>query len=81
MYGWFGLYNDNPCSVMDVKSALNHIASTTRTKAENKFIIGLRSDFYRRYGSDLEHFEDLFHKSMSLDTVDKMRDRSLEIHS
>lgn len=80
VYGWFGLYNDNPCSVMDVKSALNHIASTTRTKAENKFIIGLRSDFYRRYGSDLEHFEDLFHKSMSLDTVDKMRDQGYEDH-
>lgn len=80
VYGWFGLYNDNPCSVTDVKSALNHIASTTKTKAENKFIIGLRSDFYRRYGSDLETFEDLFHKSMSLDTVDKMRDQGYEEH-
>lgn len=80
VYGWFGLYNDNPCSVEYVKSALNHIASTTKTKAENKFIIGLRSDFYRRYGSDLETFEDLFHKSMSLDTVDKMRDQGYEDH-
>lgn len=80
VYGWFGLFNDDPCSVMDVKSAFNHIVSTTKTKAENKFIIGLRSDFYRRYGSDLETFEDLFHKSMSLDTVDKMRDQGYEDH-
>lgn len=80
VYGWFGLYNDNPCSMLDVKINLNSIDSTLRKKTENKFIIGLRSDFYRRYGSDLEAYEELFHKSMSLDSVDKMRDQGYEDH-
>ncbi|XP_065934343.1 uncharacterized protein [Magallana gigas] len=80
VYGWFGLYNDNPCSMNDVKIYLNTINSTLKKKPLNKFIIGLRSDFYRRYGSDLEDFEDLFHKSMSLDSVNKMRDQGYEDH-
>lgn len=74
MYGWFGFYNDNLCFVMDVKFVLNYIVFIIRIKVENKFIIGLRFDFYRRYGFDMEYFEDLFYKLMLLDTVDKMRD-------
>lgn len=74
MYGWFGFYNDNFCFMNDVKIYLNIINFILKKKLENKFIIGLRFDFYRRYGFDLEDFEDLFYKLMLLDFVNKMRD-------
>lgn len=74
MYGWFGFYKDNFCFMNDVKIYLNIINFILKKKLLNKFIIGLRFDFYRRYGFDLEDFEDLFYKLMLLDFVNKMRD-------
>ena len=83
VYGWFGLYNDDPCSVEGVKLACNHITSALKymNKKQVKFIIGLRSDFQSLYHKDLDVFnEDLLHYKVNLDTVDKTRDEGYEEH-
>ena len=81
VYGWFGLYNDDPCSVRGVVLQCNHIANAFKYKSKKhvKFIIGLRSDFQSLYHKDLEQFnEDLLHYKLNLDTVDKTRDKGYE---
>ena len=83
VYGWFGLYNDDPCSVAGVVLACNHMTSALKymNKKQVKFIIGLRSDFQSLYHKDLEVFnEDLLHYKLNLDTVDKTRYEEYEDH-
>ena len=83
VYGWFGLYNDDPCSAAGVVLACNHMTSALKymNKKQVKFIIGLRSDFQSLYHKDLEVFnEDLLHYKLNLDTVDKTRDEEYEDH-
>ena len=83
VYGWFGLYNDDPCSVAAVFLQLKHMANVFKYKSKKhvKFIIGLRSDFQSLYYKDLEIFnEDLLHYKLNLDTVDKTRYEEYEDH-
>ncbi|XP_078321390.1 uncharacterized protein LOC144621644 [Crassostrea virginica] len=46
VYGWFGLYNDDPCSVKGVVLHCHHIANAFKYKSKKhaKFIIGLSVD-------------------------------------
>ncbi|XP_061196557.1 uncharacterized protein LOC133204829 [Saccostrea echinata] len=78
VYGWFGLWNDNPCDLPAVILAFNTLTNAHKGK-KNKFIIGMRSDVNKKYASDLEQFEDnLLHYSISLDTVNFLRDKGYE---
>ncbi|XP_062614089.1 uncharacterized protein LOC134275811 [Saccostrea cucullata] len=79
VYGWFGLWNDNPCDLDAVILAFNTLTNAHKGK-KNKFIIGMRSDVNKRYASQLERFEDnLLHNSISLDSVNFLRDKGYEV--
>lgn len=82
VYGWFGLWNDNPCTEQEVILACNALVNTLqRTKNEIKFIVGMRSDMNKRYASVLEQFEDhLLGNPLSLDSVNLLRDKGYEEH-
>ncbi|XP_078337109.1 uncharacterized protein LOC111137807 isoform X2 [Crassostrea virginica] len=83
VYGWFGLYNDDPCSVGKVVLQCKHISNAFKYKSKKhvKFIIGLRSDFHSLYHKELEQFnEDLLHYKVNLDSVDKRRDEGYVDH-
>lgn len=73
VYGWFGLWNDDLCSVgmaRTVCKSLIQILSETRNV---KVIVGMRSDLYRKYHEELDkevdgHNTSLVHFEINLDS-------------
>lgn len=74
IYGWFGMLNDDLCSVGKVKMACLSLISTLKSTTNVKLIIGMRSDLYRKYRQGLEEVDDqstsLFRHKIYLDTCD-----------
>lgn len=75
VYGWFGMWNDDLCSVHKVKLACQSLKRILKAKVNVKIIVGMRSDLYKKYHRELEEDDDdkntsLFHHEIYLDTVD-----------
>uniref|UniRef100_K1PX79 Uncharacterized protein n=1 Tax=Magallana gigas TaxID=29159 RepID=K1PX79_MAGGI len=79
VYGWFGMWNDDLCSVVNVKTACQSLIRILNETNNVKLIIGMRSDLYKKYHQELEEADDdmntsLFHHEIFLDTVDVRKD-------
>ncbi|XP_061196694.1 uncharacterized protein LOC133204970 [Saccostrea echinata] len=69
VYGWFGLWNDDPCSVDKVKKACQDLNNILYKYTNVKIIIGMRSEHHRKYHT-LGCFtrSPLFRNELSLDS-------------
>lgn len=79
VYGWFGMWNDDLCSVENVKTACQSLIRILNETNNVKLIVGMRSDLYKKYHQALEEADDdkntsLFHHEIYLDTVDVRKD-------
>lgn len=54
VYGWFGLWNDDLCSVGKVKTACKSLIQILNETRYVKVIVGIRSDLYRKYHEELD---------------------------
>lgn len=66
VYGWFGLWNDDLCSFKTAQTACKTLGNILKDKQNVKVIIGMRTNVYEKYHSDLEKdnaflFEDVSH--------------------
>lgn len=72
--GWFGMWNDDLCSVEKVIMACLSLIDMLKTTINVKIIIGMRSDLYKKYRQGLEEVDDqcmsLFRHKICLDTCD-----------
>lgn len=67
VYGWFGLWNDDLCSVDRAKTACQSLIRILNETTKVKFIIGMRSDPYNKYHEELK--VDDFQKHLFLNKV------------
>ena len=74
IYGWFGLWNDDLCSLGSVKMAFQNIVDLMKRTKNIKTIIGMRSDLYKKYHQELVKYSDLFQHELFLDSVNTHKD-------
>ena len=67
VYGWFGLWNDDLCSVDDAKTACNNLLEILNKTKNVKIIIEMRRDLYTQYKEELSEYEPLFKNQMCPD--------------
>ncbi|XP_065929858.1 uncharacterized protein [Magallana gigas] len=53
VYGWFGLWNDDLCSVDVAKTACQSLIRILNETTNVKLILGMRSDMYMKYHEEL----------------------------
>lgn len=73
IYGWFGLWNDDLCSLNKVKIACKSLIQILNETRNVKLILGMRSDLYKKYHEELDkEFDDqktsLLHNEIILDS-------------
>lgn len=73
VYGWFGLWNDDLCSADKAKTACQALIRILNEIKNVKVILGMRSDFDRKYHSELDKEIDdqdmsLVHYAINLDS-------------
>lgn len=83
IYGWFGMWNDDLCSESRVELACKSLIEILNEKTNVKIIIGMRSDFYKKYNKELDKAGDyqnlnLFRHEIFLDSVDALKDVEYE---
>lgn len=49
VYGWFGLWNDDLCSLGKSKTACKSLIQILKETRNVKVIVGMRSNLYRKY--------------------------------
>lgn len=64
VYGWFGLWNDDLCSRNKSKTACKLLIRLLNKTNNVKLILGMRSDFLKKYHQDLD--EEVDEQNMSL---------------
>nr|XP_022344808.1 uncharacterized protein LOC111137587 isoform X1 [Crassostrea virginica]XP_022344809.1 uncharacterized protein LOC111137587 isoform X1 [Crassostrea virginica] len=74
IYGWFGLWNDDLCSLDRVKMAFQTLKDIMKRINNIKIIIGMRSDLYKKYHQELGKYSDLFQHELFLDSVNINKD-------
>ena len=74
IYGWFGLWNDDLCSLDRVKMAFQTLKDIMKRTNNIKIIIGMRSDLYKKYHQELVKYSDLFQHELFLDSVNTHKD-------
>ena len=74
IYGWFGLWNDDLCSLDRVKMAFQNLIDIMKRTKDIKTIIGMRSDLYKKYHHELGKYSDLFQHELFLDSVNIHKD-------
>ncbi|XP_048752248.2 uncharacterized protein LOC125663875 [Ostrea edulis] len=75
VYGWFGFWNDDPCSIEKVRKACRELTQLVYGKPNVKVIIGMRSDHHKKYHVQIdEAIKDLFHNEINLDSEDMHKD-------
>ena len=74
IYGWFGFWNDDLCSLDRVKIAFQNLKDIMKRTKNMKTIIGMRSDLYKKYHQELGKYSDLFQKELFLDSVNIHKD-------
>lgn len=72
VYGWFGLWNDDHCSLDKVKKACQSLIRILKETKNVKLILGMRSDLNRKYHQELDAEVDdqnisLVHYEINLD--------------
>ena len=67
VYGWFGLWNDDLCSVDAAKTVCKNLFQILETTKNVKIIIGMRGDLYTKYKNELEEYSSLFSNKMIID--------------
>ena len=67
VYGWFGTWNDDLCSLETVKTVCQKLEKILNEANDVKLIIEMTSDKYHKYRKDLEPFQKLFMNPVSLD--------------
>ena len=66
-YGWFGLWNDDLCSVNAAKTVCGNLCQILKTTQNVKIIIGMRGDLYTKYKNELEEYSSSFSNKMIID--------------
>ena len=74
VYGWFGFWNDDLCSVAAVREACHKLERLLNDTQTVKLIIGMRSDLYREYHQVLKEYTDLFQHEINLDAANVHKD-------
>lgn len=77
VYGWFGIWNDDLCSVDQAKTACLSLIRILNETTRVKFIIGMRSDLYRNYHGVLkvdDFQKHLFEHEIILDSANTTED-------
>lgn len=72
VYGWFGMWNDDLCSVDRVRMACQSLIRILNETNNVKLIIGMRSDLNKKYHQELSEVDNqnrsLFHYEINLDS-------------
>lgn len=71
VYGWFGIWNDDLCSVDRAKTACQSLIRILNETTNVKFIIGMRSDLYIKVDDFQRH---LFENEITLDSANTTED-------
>lgn len=68
IYGWFGYWNDDLCSLEQVTKTLDFLAGQLHVLPTRSFkiIICMRSDLYEKYSSHLQGYKKLFENRLEL---------------
>lgn len=77
VYGWFGIWNDNLCSVDQAKTACQSLIRILNETTKVKIIIGMRSDMFMKYHGELkvDDFQKrLFEHKIILDNANTTED-------
>lgn len=77
VYGWFGIWNDDLCSLERAKQACQSLLRILNETTKVKLIIGMKSDLYRKYQEELKVDDDhqhLFQNEINLDSVNIKED-------
>lgn len=77
VYGWFGIWNDDLCSLERAKQACQSLLRILNETTKVKLIIGMRSDLYRKYQEELKVDDDhkhLFQNEINLDSANIKED-------
>lgn len=78
VYGWFGMWNDDLCSLVKAKTAYQSLVRILDEIRNVKIIVGMRSDLYRKYYQELqeagEQNTSLFDHEIHLDSADVKKD-------
>lgn len=69
VYGWFGTWNDDLCSLDAVKTAFQKLSEILKYTQNVKVIILMRSDLFRKYNEKLMEYDALFHNEFNLDNA------------
>lgn len=80
VYGWFGLWNDDLCSVDMAKTACQSLIRILNETTNVKLILGMRSDMYIKYHAELkvgDFKKRLFHREINLDSANINEDAEL----
>lgn len=64
VHGWFGMWNDDLCSLEKAKTACQSLIRILKEKNDVKLILGIRSDVYNKYRSELD--KEVDNQNMSL---------------
>nr|XP_022338665.1 uncharacterized protein LOC111134132 isoform X3 [Crassostrea virginica] len=67
VYGWFGTWNDDLCSLDTVKMVCQKLENVLDDVSDVKLVIEMSSDKYHKYRMELEPFRKLFMNEISLD--------------
>lgn len=73
VHGWFGMWNDDLCSVDKVKIACRSLVRILNTTRNVKLILGMRSDLKQKYHEELDdevddRYTSLVHYEINLDS-------------
>lgn len=73
IYGWFGMWNDDLCSIQTTKNACQFLMRILNTTKSVKLILGMRSDLNKKYYQELNAELDdqntsLVHYEINLDS-------------
>lgn len=78
VYGWFGMWNDDLCSLDKAKTACQSLIRILNEIRNVKIIVGMRSDLYRKYYQELQEADEqttnLFYHEINLDSADVQKD-------
>lgn len=85
IYGWFGLWNDDFCSVNKANNACQSLIQILNETRNVKLILGMRSDLYKKYHQELNKADyqktSLFHYQINLDSgADVCKDKEYSNH-
>lgn len=83
VYGWFGIWNDDLCSVYRAQIACQSLIRILNETTNVKLVIGMRSDLQKKYHRQLEAEKDvnnmhLFNHEINLDSANIKKDAEYE---